>query len=51
VSRYRPRISPGIPSAGKIYWVQHQIDRAEDEPGVDVYRQNVRLHTHDPFDA
>lgn len=34
-------------TAIKIFWAQNQIDRAG-EGQTEVYRQNVRIHTHHP---
>ncbi len=34
-------------TAIKIFWAQSQIDRAS-EGQTEVYRQNVRIHTHHP---
>ena len=37
-------------TAIKIFWVQGRIDRATEQQEPQVYRQNVRLHTHHPDD-
>ena len=36
-------------TAVKIFWAQRQIDRMTHDDSQ-AYRQNVRIHTNDPFD-
>jgi len=37
-------------TAAKIYWVQRRLERLQADD-VDVYRQNVRIHTGGPYDS
>ncbi len=36
-------------TAIRIFWAQRQLDKLHSDD-VDVYRENVRIHTRDPFD-
>ncbi len=37
-------------TAIRIFWAQRQLDKLHSDDDMDVYRENVRIHTRDPFD-